>query len=239
MDTFDLKKIPLVLSLVTPLIIGAGILVTVIYFDSYGISILEYISLDEALLLFLKYLAVFIAVGTPGFAVGFLLGKRFAQINPPSTVIIQSDFSNVKIRSLFILILASTISILIFAHFSIFQLGRNFFIGLTIARLIIGFLVVYLFSKSSLMDYFRLHYVSIGILMLLMIYTVGDAQAITNYKYPETKKIDLKESKFIEAGNDTIYLGKTKNFIFFGIKSKKENYIINADQLIAITTKRK
>lgn len=50
------------------------------------------------------------------------------------------------------------------------------------------------------------------------------------------KALFLQDNTEIISGRDTIYLGKTKIFPFFYFKSKKQSYVISANQIKSITT---
>jgi hypothetical protein len=241
---FFLEKSIQIIAILSPLIIGLGIISSYYYYYWFHIDILQYVELSEAILLFFQYaVAVLIIFMITSF---IALSEALPFHSYESVSIGWVSRVRVFMRQRWIFgFIKYFLYTLVFcvALWPIqFPISEGYLISITLFRMLASFLCVHLFIKNFDTPVQISKILAIGILFNIFILHVWiDSSARSKYLHPEwADKVTLtfEGHKIISNSLDTIYVGKTSKYFYFYNKKKMEALIIKSENMIEMKIER-
>ena len=230
-----------------------GIIKAMIFYYAFGIRILDYIDFSESLLLFFDDILLIIGPIILAYIGNLLLIKKIKEAN----IIKVRPFKNIAIvLSLIFLVFNTIYTFLIlhrFFHFTnlisgllaslilIFAGFYFFFIGIQIEKDIKNINSESEPRKKKILKTSFFQKIAISLFLYFVvngfIYRTYMSLHDTVSNSPEKKiTCKLKGNTIIQSGNDTLYLGQTRNNIFFYIRNYKTSLILKLDSVENIET---
>jgi len=237
-----LKYIPLA----SVMLIYLGVLKSLVYYRIFGIEILNYISLSEAILFSLDFILIFVIGGVLGviFSMGVMPFKKMDELVENRSGISKEqrrekmdNLSNNVFKWFYIIIgigwLIVTIIIMILEkEIKWIDFGLTTIIfGSTMAGC--QFVRVGIDKKGVLTDEVR-SIIAIGLLLTIYVAcdSVRSAELIKTKKPIINTLIVLKENKSIATTDSLIYIGRTDKYTFLYDKNVKASEVISNDEII-------
>ncbi|MBN8675270.1 MAG: hypothetical protein J0L56_14140 [Chitinophagales bacterium] len=211
-------------------LVSVNIIKNALYYSSFQIKFTDYIDFSEALLLFFDDISVSIAL--------LLYLILFAVIAPPDQYEIVNLKKNTKanlsieeLMCLFLLVLNSTIiAIYLISVREIYWIAA---ISIILLQLIF-IIIVYTALKKSLKRKFKEFDLSTNLkyvwpLLSLIFFTLFSLHLKTRKILHGSAKTKIygvqSDNQIIASSKDTVYLGRTKNYIFLFCKTQKKALI--------------
>jgi hypothetical protein len=229
---FDI--IPKMIAILTSLLVFLGIISSVVYYRSFGINILDYITIGESLLLFIsKFMSFSISV-----VFGVILSRLFLefpkeQVQNQDNKIYQNLSLNFwqQIYLFFIILPLFLLSVMGFSPFALWVLPVSFLVRIYVLSYIIKRLrIVFHFKKidKKYVDYIQTAGISIIILV-----SIAMTEAYLVYEGHKNKVVTLYYSKgnTLQTDSNILYLGKSQLYYYLYDKCDKKAIVIKDDQI--------
>jgi hypothetical protein len=229
MQFLSFKTFPVIIATATPILIFLGIFSTGLYYQAFGINVIDYIELDEAILLFFRYVFYIILIAAFAISVPVIINKNSENILKDRAL--RPINSKEKKILLFF-------AVLLFAAFlptKIPNVGEIWFFILTSIKVIFLLLCCALIYPFSVFSPKRSIMLSIFFFTYAVILLFSSLDVNAQYKSSYKKTILFSDKTVLTTDSDTIYIGKTRNYYFFYLKRSKGNYIVDAKNISTVS----
>jgi hypothetical protein len=230
------------ITIATFLIYGWGFLYNYLYYNSFGINIIKYISLQETLIdtiIFITIISVFsliFTIATYYISFGIALIRKKNRVRKYVSIKRRNfyyylNFSWIWVSVIMIVYFMTGLIISIIMKIDtaiIFKyLGPVSFINLFIATFL-----VYSKLKISLFKYFTYFFVIIFLLMLIHQTAIYQTRIVLRNKTSKKEIINLSSGITYTTNDSILYIGETSSTIFLFNKSLNNTIIINKANVV-------
>jgi len=233
-SSFSLKNLAVYSSIFGALLIFIGVFKLQLYFNHFGVAIVDYLQFSEIITSFLDDLAFivsfFICLLLYSTIVARLIIffiKRFKGREINEDALIKKTYTDhAKWRSIilsFLLAISSFLCLFYFQHW-IFICIASIFLLQTFWASILKFTDLNKYSERTLF------YLMNFIVLAIMIWLLAELEIFRT----ESHKIDATvytDSDTCKTTKDVLYLGKTENYIFFYCKKDKHTTVIPSSRI--------
>ncbi len=205
--------------LISSYIVFCGVLKFYIYYKSFGISILQFVELQEIIILFMDNLIAYLAIILPTTLTLFFLFYNKYTFN---------SWRSKELRKTLITLIL--FCILCFVGGYIYYKNNRGLVAIDFILLIILIVIcilaiplaypwVYRFLNNKIKIKINLPGItSIFLAIILLLYTISTAInevfKVKNQKYYSGVEIRMKENKVITSDDSCTFIGNTKNYVF-------------------------
>lgn len=225
---------PKVVGILSSLLVFLGIIASVIYYRSFGINILEYITLGESLILFLsKFSSLSICV-----IFGVLLSKVFLESSPEKgdrntkgSTQSKTIRKWQKILTLFLLIPLFLLSVYGFSSFVLWSLVLSFILRFSVLVYILKRLNIFLKQRGySFMVFEYMQGAGVSIVLLASI-SMTEAYMVYNGYKNEATTLYHSDGTVLQTSSNILYVGRSQLYYFLYNKSEKTAIVVRADEI--------
>ena len=240
MENKVLDTIPKGIAVLTSLLILLGIISSVVYYRSFGIDILDYITIGESLLLFISKFMFF----SISLVFGILISRIFLkspieQIKKENDKILQNQSLKLcqYIHLALVILPLFLLSVMGFSPFVLWMLPISFLVRIYVLSYIIKRLrIVFYFKKinTKIIDYIQ----TVGISIIILV-SIAMTEAYLVYEFHKNKAVTLfySDGNSLQTDSNILYLGKSQRYYYLYDKKDNKAIIIKDDQIERVEIK--
>jgi hypothetical protein len=237
-----LDRLVKISSLSGAFLIFCGVLKMIIYYSTFNVSIVDFLSFSEIITSFLDdinilliYAAIMLVITFA--TINFLHRRTNVGLDDFMTGILNIIFPHRYKYVLFFCVVLSILSLLLYLN----VIGFNYFVVYLMVFCFIQMLTFIIITKDEQNEIDIPNFsivISVAMVVTFSIFLLArhDIQSVTNHKYPTTIKTE-NETFVCDKYTKNLYLGKTNNFLFIKLDSSNSTLSIPVSAIKSIDFK--
>lgn len=234
MENKAIDIFPKAVAILSSLLVFLGIIASVVYYRSFGINILEYITLGEALILFLsKFSSLSISAIFGVFLSKIFLESPLEKVNKDYKGSTQSKVITNKQKILTVLMITplSILCIYGFSPFVLWSLVLSVILRFGVLAYILKRLS--LFIKQRGYDFMIFEYIQAAGLSIVLLAGISMSEAFMVYNgyKNETTTLYCSNEEILQTNDNILYIGRSQLYYFLYNKSAKTAIVLKAENI--------